>query len=104
MTRYGALALIAGAVSLAIGRVFGVIELFVIGAGFLGAFIMALARVPIAHAARKRRPSRPASYSRRWRNGHCRPTSRASRHDSVDTVSTCTNGYDGRTSATAWRI
>ncbi len=60
MTRYGTLALIAGAVSLAIGRVFGVIELFVIGAGFLGAFIMALARVllrtPHVSGVRRVRP------------------------------------------------
>jgi uncharacterized protein (DUF58 family) len=37
MTRYGVLALAAGFVAVGIGRTFGVIELYVIGAGFLGA-------------------------------------------------------------------
>jgi uncharacterized protein (DUF58 family) len=41
VTRYGVLAIVAGAVSIAIGRMFGVIELFVIGAGFLGAMLAA---------------------------------------------------------------
>jgi uncharacterized protein (DUF58 family) len=41
VTRYGVLAIVAGAVSIAIGRVFGIIELFVIGAGFLAAVLAA---------------------------------------------------------------
>ena len=45
MTRYGVLTIVAGIVSIAIGRMFAVIELFVIGAGFLGAFMAALAYV-----------------------------------------------------------
>lgn len=45
MTRYGVLAIVAGLVALAIGRAFGVIELFVIGAGFLGAVAAAAAYV-----------------------------------------------------------
>ncbi len=61
MTRYGALAIVAGAVSVAIGRTFGVIELFVIGAGFLGAFATALAyvmlRTPHVVGVRRIRPS-----------------------------------------------
>ena len=47
MTRYGALAIVAGLVAIAIGRTFGVIELFVIGAGFIGAFVTALAYVTL---------------------------------------------------------
>ncbi|MFK7918299.1 MAG: DUF58 domain-containing protein [Ilumatobacter sp.] len=50
MTRYGLLAIVAGLVALAIGRAFGVVELFVIGAGFLAAVLAAavyvLARTP----------------------------------------------------------
>lgn len=61
MTRYGVLAIVAGAVSIAIGRTFGVIELFVIGAGFLGAFLAALvyvlARTPSVVGRRRVRPS-----------------------------------------------
>ena len=45
MTRYGVLAIAAGLVSLAIGRAFGVVELFVIGAGFLAAVGAALVYV-----------------------------------------------------------
>ena len=56
MTRQGAAAIVAGAVSIAIGRMFGVIELFVIGAGFLGAFVTALAYVSVRTPARRRRP------------------------------------------------
>lgn len=41
MTRYGFLAITAGIVSMAIGRAFGVVELFVIGAGFVGAVVAA---------------------------------------------------------------
>jgi uncharacterized protein (DUF58 family) len=41
MTRFGVLAIVAGAVSIVIGRMFGVIELFVIGAGFLGSLVAA---------------------------------------------------------------
>jgi uncharacterized protein (DUF58 family) len=61
MTRYGALAIVAGLVAIAIGRTFGVIELFVIGAGFLGAFVAALAyvslRTPRVTGVRRIRPS-----------------------------------------------
>lgn len=61
MTRYGALTIVAGVMSIAIGRTFGVIELFVIGAGFLGAFVMALAyvlsRTPKVSGTRRVRPS-----------------------------------------------
>jgi len=61
MTRYGALAIVAGLVSIAIGRTFGVIELFVIGAGFLGAFVTALVyvllRTPHVSGIRRIRPS-----------------------------------------------
>lgn len=61
MTRYGALAVVAGLVSIAIGRTFGVIELYVIGAGFLGAFAAALGyvllRSPRVTGTRKIRPS-----------------------------------------------
>jgi uncharacterized protein (DUF58 family) len=61
MTRYGALAIVAGLVSIAIGRTFGVIELFVIGAGFLAAFVMALvyvlSRTPRVSGIRRIRPS-----------------------------------------------
>lgn len=61
MTRYGALAIVAGVVSIAIGRMFGVIELFVIGAGFLGAFVTAFAyvslRTPRVNGVRRIRPS-----------------------------------------------
>ncbi len=41
MSRYGLLAIVAGTTAIAIGRAFGVIELFVIGAGFLGAVLAA---------------------------------------------------------------
>lgn len=47
MTRYGLLAIVAGVVSLAIGRTFGVIELFVIGSGFLGAVAAALVFIAV---------------------------------------------------------
>lgn len=61
MTRYGALAIVAGLVSIAIGRTFGVIELYVIGAGFLGAFAAALSyvllRSPRVTGVRRVRPS-----------------------------------------------
>jgi uncharacterized protein (DUF58 family) len=61
MTRYGALAIVAGLVSIGIGRTFGVIELFVIGAGFLGSFVAALAyvllRTPHVVGVRRVRPS-----------------------------------------------
>lgn len=45
MTRYGVLAIVAGLIALAIGRAFGVIELFVIGAGFIAAVVAALVYV-----------------------------------------------------------
>ena len=61
MTRYGVLAIVAGLVSIAIGRTFGVIELFVIGAGFLGAFAIAAAfvafRSPRIVGSRRIRPT-----------------------------------------------
>lgn len=61
MTRYGALAIVAAVVSVVIGRVFGVIELFVIGAGFAGAFVAALAfillRSPVVAGVRRMRPA-----------------------------------------------
>lgn len=61
MTRYGVLAIVAGVVSIVVGRTFGVIELFVIGAGFLGAFLAALAyvvaRTPNVVGRRRARPS-----------------------------------------------
>lgn len=60
MTRYGVLAIIAGLVALAIGRAFGVIELFVIGAGFIGAvgaaLIYVLLRTPRVVGIRTVRP------------------------------------------------
>lgn len=61
MTRYGALAIVAGLVSIVIGRMFGVIELFVIGAGFLGAILAAAMfiglRTPTISGSRWIRPS-----------------------------------------------
>ena len=61
MTRYGVLAIAAGAVSIVVGRTFGVIELFVIGAGFLGAFgaalVYVLTRTPNVVGRRRVRPS-----------------------------------------------
>ncbi|MFT4655992.1 MAG: hypothetical protein ACI8V4_000152 [Ilumatobacter sp.] len=61
MTRYGVLAIIAGLVSITIGRTFGVIELFVIGAGFLGAvlsaFVFVWLRTPRVSGTRRIHPS-----------------------------------------------
>ncbi|MEP1126233.1 MAG: DUF58 domain-containing protein [Ilumatobacter sp.] len=61
MTRYGVLAIVAGVVSLAIGRAFGVVELFVIGAGFLAAvvaaFLYVLVRTPRVAGVRTIRPT-----------------------------------------------
>lgn len=61
MTRYGTLAIVAGIVSIAIGRTFGVVELFVIGAGFLGAvataFVYVALRTPHVVGVRRIRPS-----------------------------------------------
>ena len=61
MTRYGVLSIAAAAASIAIGRIFGVIELFVIGAGFAGAFVAALVfvtlRTPSVRGARRIRPA-----------------------------------------------
>lgn len=61
MTRYGVLAIVAGLVAIAIGRAFGVIELFVIGAGFIGAFVAAAVfvalRSPRVVGSRRIRPS-----------------------------------------------
>jgi uncharacterized protein (DUF58 family) len=61
MTRYSILALAAALVSIAIGRVFGVVELFVIGAGFIGAVLAAAGfvalRMPRIRGSRRMRPS-----------------------------------------------
>ncbi len=61
MTRYGILALVAGIIALAIGRVFGVIELFVIGTGFIAAVVAAslyvVARAPRVTGLRSVAPS-----------------------------------------------
>jgi len=61
MTRYGVLAIAAGIVSIAIGRTFGVVELFVIGAAFLAAVVVAalfvLLRTPTVSGVRIIRPS-----------------------------------------------
>lgn len=61
MTRYGVLAIIAGLASIAIGRVFGVIELFVIGSAFLAACVAAAIfvalRTPQVIGSRRVRPS-----------------------------------------------
>ena len=45
MTRYGVLAIVAGLIALSIGRAFGVVELFVIGSGFIAAVAAALVYV-----------------------------------------------------------
>lgn len=47
MTRYGVLAITAGLIALGIGRAFGVIELFVIGSGFLAAVVAAFVYVTL---------------------------------------------------------
>lgn len=61
MTRYGVLAILAGLIALAIGRAFGVVELFVIGAGFIAAVAAALVyvlmRMPRVVAVRTVRPT-----------------------------------------------
>ncbi len=61
MTRYGVLAIVSGIASLAIGRMFGVIELFVIGAGFIVAlvagFVFVSLRTPSVDAVRWIHPS-----------------------------------------------
>ncbi len=61
MSRYGILAIVAALTSMAIGRVFGVIELYVIGAGFGGAFVAALVfvalRAPKVVGLRRIRPA-----------------------------------------------
>ncbi|MGA9275403.1 DUF58 domain-containing protein [Ilumatobacter sp.] len=61
MTRYGILAILAALVSIAIGRAFGVVELFVIGAGFIGAVAAAAVfvalRSPSVSGVRRIRPS-----------------------------------------------
>ncbi len=57
MTKQGIAALVAGCAALATGRVFGVIELFVIGAGFLAAVVAAVLHV---------RLRRPAVTATRW--------------------------------------
>ena len=61
MTRFGVLAIVAGLIALAIGRAFGVVELFVIGAGFLAsvgaALVYVLLRMPRVVAIRTVRPT-----------------------------------------------
>jgi len=57
LTRQGWSSLVAGAIALVVGRVFGVVELFVIGAAFIAAVVIALAYVRI------RRPNISAT---RW--------------------------------------
>lgn len=61
MTRYGVLAIAAAFVSVAIGRTFGVIELYVIGAAFIGAVIAAACflafRTPRVSGVRRVGPS-----------------------------------------------
>ena len=57
LTRQGASSLLTGVIALVVGRVFGVIELFIIGAGFVAAAMLALAFVHV------RRPNISAS---RW--------------------------------------
>jgi len=61
MTRYGVLAIAAGLIALAIGRAFGVVELFVIGAAFIGAvlaaFVYVLLRTPRVVGIRTVRPT-----------------------------------------------
>ncbi|BAN02246.1 DUF58 domain-containing protein [Ilumatobacter coccineus] len=47
LTRQGIVAAVAGVAALVIGRMFGVIELFVIGAGFLAAVVVALVFVSL---------------------------------------------------------
>ena len=60
MTRYGVLAIVAGLIAVAIGRAFGVVELFVIGAAFIGSVVVAalyvLARTPRVTGRRVVRP------------------------------------------------
>ncbi|MFK8023643.1 MAG: DUF58 domain-containing protein [Ilumatobacter sp.] len=61
MTRYGVMAIVAGLLALAVGRVFGVIELYIIGTAFLAAVALAslfvLARLPRVVGARRIRPT-----------------------------------------------
>jgi uncharacterized protein (DUF58 family) len=57
LTRQGASSLVAGVIALAVGRVFGVLELFIIGAAFVAAVVLALVFVGV------RRPNISAS---RW--------------------------------------
>ncbi len=61
MTRFGAVAIVAGLGSIAIGRMFGVIELFVIGTAFLAslfaAFVFVAVRSPKVSGARRIRPT-----------------------------------------------
>lgn len=61
MTRYGVLAIVAGIMAVAIGRTFGVIELYVIGAGFFGAVVAAacflVLRTPRVSGVRRVGPS-----------------------------------------------
>ena len=61
MTRYGVLAIVAGLVAIVVGRTFGVIELYVIGAGFVGAVAAAAVflalRTPRVSAVRRVGPA-----------------------------------------------
>lgn len=61
MTRYAVLAIVAGLIALAIGRAFGVIELFVIGAGFIAsvaaALVYVVVRMPRVVGVRTVRPT-----------------------------------------------
>ena len=57
LTRQGASSLVAGVIAIAVGRVFGVVELFIIGAAFVAAVVLAVMFV------RVRRPNISAS---RW--------------------------------------
>jgi uncharacterized protein (DUF58 family) len=61
MTRYGVLAIVAGLIALSIGRAFGVVELFVIGSGFIAAVAAALVyvllRMPRVAGIRTVRPT-----------------------------------------------
>ena len=61
MTRFGLLAVVAGLAAVVVGRVFGVVELYVIGAGFLAAVVAAaafvLVRAPSVDGVRWIHPS-----------------------------------------------
>ena len=52
LTRQGVVSLVAGFLAIAVGRVFGVLELFIIGSAFIAAVVVAIAFVGM------RRPQR----------------------------------------------